>query len=116
MKALARQGFQPGFVRSSFRLAIADLDFEHINTPFHFISKKLAHRHFLVAQNLVNQLSSELSLSVKIAYSIKTNPASILIQIAHETGMLAEAISQLEVKHAYQCGFPLDQIILQWSW
>jgi hypothetical protein len=23
MKALARQGFQPGFVRSSFRLAIA---------------------------------------------------------------------------------------------
>jgi len=50
--------------------------------------------------------------TVRIAYSIKTNPDERFLSLARSKGFLAEAISQLEVNKALACGFHRDQIIL----
>ncbi|CAN5687472.1 hypothetical protein BH18ACI1_BH18ACI1_06730 [soil metagenome] len=43
---------------------------------------------------------------------MKTNPDVRLVQLAHEAGFLAEAISPLEVNKALEVGFTPEQVIL----
>ena len=49
---------------------------------------------------------------MSLAYSIKTNPDQRLLDLARESGLLAEAISPLEARKAVDGGFITEQIIL----
>jgi diaminopimelate decarboxylase len=51
-------------------------------------------------------------LSIDAAYSVKTNPDPRILAAAHEHGLMAETISQLEVEHALQAGFSAKEIVL----
>ena len=52
------------------------------------------------------------SVSVRAAYSIKTNPDRRLLALARANGFLAEAISQLEVKSALDVGYAESEVVL----
>jgi diaminopimelate decarboxylase len=51
-------------------------------------------------------------LSIDAAYSVKTNPDPRILAAAHEHGLIAETISQLEVEHALEAGFSASEIVL----
>lgn len=52
------------------------------------------------------------SVRVRAAYSIKTNPDLRLLRLARAHGLLAEAISQLEVKSALDVGYEEREVVL----
>jgi diaminopimelate decarboxylase len=52
------------------------------------------------------------SVTLEVAYSIKTNPSGDALELARSCGCLAEAVSQLEVSRALAAGFAPAQIIL----
>lgn len=56
--------------------------------------------------------SSGTNLSFRVAYSIKTNPTIALVRTAFQAGLLAEAISQREVRLANSVGFLPTSIIM----
>jgi diaminopimelate decarboxylase len=51
-------------------------------------------------------------INIRAAYSIKTNPDGRVLEIARRKGLMAEAISQLEVRKATRYGFKCGDIIL----
>ncbi|MGH9280038.1 MAG: hypothetical protein ACRD12_18315 [Acidimicrobiales bacterium] len=51
-------------------------------------------------------------ITVNTAYSIKTNPDPELLMLARSSGMLVEAISQLELRKALESGFPPAAVVL----
>ena len=52
------------------------------------------------------------ALQVRAGYSIKTNPDLRLLRLARANGLLAEAISQLEVKSAFDVGYEAGDVVL----
>ena len=52
------------------------------------------------------------SVTLEVAYSIKTNPSDDVLELARSCDCLAEAVSQLEVSRALAAGFEPAQIIL----
>jgi diaminopimelate decarboxylase len=55
---------------------------------------------------------STAGVKVSNGYSIKTNPDPRLIRLAKDFGFLAESISLSEVQKAVNCGFNLEQVVL----
>lgn len=51
-------------------------------------------------------------IEFKIAYSVKTNPDKRLLELAKETNLLAECISQYELEKCISVGFQPEDIIL----
>lgn len=80
-------------------------------TPSFMYLPGAARRAFQHAEALSQRLSTA-DVRVRVAYSVKTNPDARLIELARATGLLAETISQLEVKKALACGVPADRIVL----
>ncbi len=98
-------------VPESFVRDISDVNFEQVETPSFLFLEKTASELFARAARLAKNLSTD-DIQVTNAYSMKTNPDARLVQLAHEAGFLAEAISPLEVKKALEVGFKPEQIIL----
>jgi len=48
---------------------------------------------------------------LRLAYSVKTNPAPALLHAAHRSGFLAEVIGPQELDHARACGFGDEQLL-----
>ncbi len=63
-------------------------------------------------RNFVNAARQATAASIRLGFSIKTAPDERYLQLAKRHGMLAECISQLEVKRALQLGWSPSEIIL----
>ncbi len=98
-------------VPASFLQDLSRYDFTNLETPSWLFLGETAGRVFGRAAELSARLTSP-ALTVRNAYSIKTNPDRRLVKLAREAGFLAEAISLLEVAKAVELGFGPDQIIL----
>ncbi len=90
---------------------IESLDVSVLRTSCRLLLPRTAIARFERFANAVSELNDS-SIAVQVAYSIKTDPDDRLLRTAYNYGMLAEAISQLEVKRALSNGFPLKQIVL----
>lgn len=88
---------------------LSQLDLANIQTPRHFAFGNLIRENLL---HTVSTAKNITTLPLRIAYSIKTNPSPDLLRIALEAGLMAEAISQLEVQLARNIGFGESSIIL----
>lgn len=66
---------------------------------------------FARAADLQRQFQAT-SIDVAFAYSIKTNPDERLLQLARDSGLLAETISQREIQRAVAAGFAPEQIVM----
>jgi diaminopimelate decarboxylase len=82
-----------------------------METPAFLFLESTAASLFRRAKSLAEKLSTP-AIKVTNAYSIKTNPDERLIELAHESNFLAEAISLLEVQKAVKVGFKPEQVIL----
>jgi len=80
---------------------------EMLMTPQRLFLRKTAQQTFAQARTCLDREGL-----VRIAYSVKTNPHRALMELAKQNGLLAEAITTLELQHALNCGFSTDQIIL----
>ena len=103
--------FKAPDVPASFIDDLGRLDLSAVETPASLFLANTAAEYFQKAGDLVRHLSSD-EIKVANAYSIKTNPDGRLINLALESGFLAEAISIPEVKKAIEAGFAPEQIIL----
>ena len=75
------------------------------------------HRLFLprTATTAFARLSTEVAIdgtTLHYAYSLKTCPDAEYLALARDAGMLAECISQFEVRRAIESGWPADAIVL----
>lgn len=82
---------------------------DFIQTPQRFFFTNLFRENLLHITDVVQKMSI---LPIKVAYSIKTNPSPDLLRVVLEAGLMAEAISQLEVQLARTVGFAESSIIL----
>lgn len=96
---------------ASFVEDISNVDFKQVQTPSFLFLEKTASKLFERAARLARNISTD-EIQVINAYSMKTNPDVRLVQLAHEAGFLAEAISPLEVNKALEVGFTPEQVIL----
>jgi diaminopimelate decarboxylase len=80
-------------------------------TPTWLFLPSAARDAFGQAEELMRRFSTP-ALQVRVAYSVKTNPDRRLLELAYASGLLAETISQAEVKKAMASGFPAGRIIL----
>lgn len=87
---------------------LARIDLE-VETPSWLFFESVAHSIF---QNSVQLTTIPGSIELKIAYSVKTNPDDRLLELAKDTGFLAECISQLELKKCISVGFRAEHVIL----
>lgn len=99
------------FIPDSYLSDLAAKDIHGMQTPCFLFLEKTAQQVFEKAISYVRHYSDE-ALTYRLAYSIKTNPDSRLLQQALQSGFLAEAISAPEVAAALSAGFRADQIIL----
>jgi diaminopimelate decarboxylase len=90
---------------------IEGLDIESIETPVSVFLESTATEYFDRARRFTVELSSR-AVSVRNAYSIKTNPDERLIKLALDNGFYAECISLLEAQKAVDVGFRPEQVIL----
>lgn len=80
-------------------------------TPHRVFLATTAEHSFRQTTELAS-LGMDLGISVQLSYSVKTNPYRTLLELAREGGLFAEVINGMEFKHAVECGFPSDRIIL----
>lgn len=90
---------------------IESLDTSNLKTPCRLHLRRMALARFERFANLASELTNSRT-KIQVAYSIKTDPDDWLLKTALHCGMLAEAISQLEVERAHSSGFSLKQIVL----
>ena len=86
-------------------------DFSALQTPQFLFMEATAATSFKAAAERAREFSTA-EVEMINAYSIKTNPDDRLIELALQSGFLAEAISLLEVQKAIDIGFEPGQIIL----
>lgn len=91
-----------------------DLD-DHLDptlpTPRSVLLSRTATDHWAEVQAGAAAASTA-EVAVTLAYSIKTNPEPELLRLARSSGMLVEAISQLELRKALDSGFPASSVVL----
>lgn len=87
------------------------LDIANLKTPCRVYLRRTALARFEHYGRLAHEISDR-RVRVQMAYSIKTDPDAWLLRLALDCGMLAEAISQLEVEQALTNGFSPKQIVL----
>ena len=80
-------------------------------TPTSIFLARTAADHWAEVQAGVAAASAG-GVAVNTAYSIKTNPNPELVMLARASGMLVEAISQLELRKALEFGFPPAAVVL----
>ncbi|MGH9226008.1 MAG: hypothetical protein ACRD2W_19975 [Acidimicrobiales bacterium] len=80
-------------------------------TPRSVLLSRTAADHWAEVRAMVAAAASA-EVAVNVAYSIKTNPSPDLLRMAWTSGMLVEAISQLELGKALDCGFPAGSVVL----
>lgn len=85
--------------------------FEINETPAWLFLPGAAREAFIQAKDLMRRFSTP-EIQVQVAYSVKTNPDRRLLELARASGLLAETISQSEVKKALACGIPAERIIM----
>jgi diaminopimelate decarboxylase len=90
---------------------LAHHDVERIATPCPLFLAGTARAAFERAAELSRALSTP-GCKVLVAYSIKTNPDDQLLALWEKHGLLAEAISQLELRKARALGFAPDRLLL----
>lgn len=84
-------------------------NYPELHTPCYIIEKeKFLANLFAIRNNFQKAWGNNLL----IAYSIKTNHLSKLLELAKEEGMLAEAVSEDEYYYATKSGFNKNNIIL----
>lgn len=90
---------------------LSNMDISRLETPHRVYFETTARARF---DTLRHALADAQNSSVQVlgAYSIKTDPDPRLLSAARENGMLAEAISQYEVRTAISTGFELSEVIL----
>jgi diaminopimelate decarboxylase len=114
-KSRTRNGGKPSPAAPSVpSLVLADLaqhDVSDVDTPCSLFLRNTTVAAFERAANLAADLSSP-GCRVLVAYSIKTNPDDRLLELWREHGLLAEAISQLELHKALAKGFAPDRVVL----
>lgn len=81
-------------------------------TPRRVLLAESAAAAFKTAAAAAARLRAAAGTEVMLAYSIKTNPSPLLLSLARDHGLWAEAIAQSEVTHALSHGFAADQIVL----
>lgn len=89
---------------------LARIDFQRIDTPCWLFFESTARRVFQDTAQIVETIDS--LIKFRIAYSVKTNPDDRLLELAKDTGFLAEAISQFEFEKCISRGFRSEQIVL----
>jgi diaminopimelate decarboxylase len=91
-----------------------DLD-EHLDpalpTPRSVLLSRTALDHWAEVREAAARASTA-RVAVNVAYSIKTNPRPGLLRMARSSGILVEAISQLELRKALDSGFPAGSVVL----
>jgi diaminopimelate decarboxylase len=87
------------------------LEMESIETPVSVFLETTAAAYFGRERRFAEELSTP-AISVRSAYSVKTDPDARLIKLALDNGFYAEAISLLEAQKAVAIGFSPDQLIL----
>jgi diaminopimelate decarboxylase len=90
---------------------LAQRDVERVATPCPLFLGGTARAAFERAAELAASVSTP-DCHVFVAYSIKTNPDDRLLALGQERGLLAEAISQLELQKALAMGFSPDRLVL----
>ncbi len=96
---------------ASFIEDVGDADLDQVQTPYRFLLPRTTAQSFSRIATAARAASGP-GCTVRVAYSIKTNPDQRLIELARGQGFLAEAISELEVAAALELGFLPEQIIL----
>jgi diaminopimelate decarboxylase len=82
-------------------------------TPRYILLEGVLKRRFERLVSALRAVNDEFpSINIRAAYSIKTNPDDRILKLARSEGLMAEAISQLEVKKALDCGYRCNEIIL----
>ncbi len=98
-------------VPASFLADLEMQDFARVQTPCWLFLESTAAGLFERAVEVADRLSTEATRVVN-AYSIKTNPDARLLEQARRAGLLAEAISLLEVQKALSVGYRPDEVVL----
>ncbi len=101
----------PATVPSSFLEDLSNMAAWELGTPHRVFLPKTAQQVFHQTENVLGA-GRDLGISVSVGYSVKTNPHPALMELARQGSFFAEVINGLEFKHARECGFPLDRIIL----
>lgn len=96
---------------SSIIQDIATFNFIKIQTPCRLFLKATAEALFKSSTEFIHRFNNQ-RIRVEIAYSVKTNPDDRLIELAYQSGFLAEVISQLEVQKVLSKGFLSDSLVL----
>ncbi len=91
--------------------AIRQIDSSSIETPTAILLKPVLKRRIDQLKEAMGK-SSNGRVSVKASYSIKTDPDPRILQMIKEHGLMAEAISQLEIESALNAGFAPSEIVL----
>ena len=97
-------------IPESYLSDLQDVRFAELQTPAGLYFENTAKQIFSNAAEIGRSHGTH--INTRYAYSIKTNPDERLLQLALESGFLAEAISPLEVKKAIAAGFRTEQIVL----
>ena len=81
-------------------------------TPARQLLPESAAEQFTLAGGIAERLAAEVPFDVGLAYSVKTDPDRRLLSLARSHGLLAECISQGEVKAALAAGWHTSQIVV----
>ena len=109
-KASSGKSEIPG-LPSSIIQDIATFNFPKLQTPCRLFLKTTAETLFKSSMEFIHRFNNQ-RIRVEIAYSVKTNPDDRLIELAYQSGFLAEVISQLEVQKVLSKGFLPDCLVL----
>jgi diaminopimelate decarboxylase len=101
----------PPEVPGSILADLAECGLATLATPRRVLLPRTARAGFHEAGSLPRSVL-EPGVTLHVGYSVKTNPHPALLALALEQGLLAEAITGAEFRHALGCGFRPRQIVL----
>ena len=101
---------QPPAVPDSIIADLCGFDLKDLQTPTKVILKETARRTLDRVKAFSGPVENT-GVHLQFAYSVKTNPHPYIMAVACRSGMLAEAISEGEFRHALACGFSPDRVV-----
>jgi diaminopimelate decarboxylase len=81
-------------------------------TPARLLLPDVLRVRLAALRRLCTEVEAGVGVRVEVAYSVKTNPATELIGAVRQAGLLAEVISQQEVRRCLDIGFPPERLVL----
>ncbi|MHA1780444.1 MAG: hypothetical protein ACTSYL_06200 [Candidatus Thorarchaeota archaeon] len=98
-------------VPSAIRNAVQSIKSESLETPAPVLLESILQERIVLLKEALARVSND-RVKVTVAYSVKTDPDSKIMHMMKDHGLLAEAISQLEVLRALSSGFSPSEIVL----